>query len=191
MRALFWFSIGTALSCCVGLWLLWDAVPLLLAGALLLAGSLAVLSRRFRWLRRAAAAALGLLLGSCLLLFLQRIYYEPLLALDEQTLPIVLTAKADSVPGLYSQSVRAEMKIGGKRYCVQAYLGDGQTAQAGNILRGDFRIRVTLPGGSKQNAVSFGRGIFAQLSTKGAIAIEAGQENRLRYLPQRLGARAK
>lgn len=95
------------------------------------------------------------------------------------------------MPGLYSQSVRAEMKIGGKRYCVQAYLGDGQTAQAGNILRGDFRIRVTLPGGSKQNAVSFGRGIFAQLSTKGAIAIEAGQENRLRYLPQRLGARAK
>ena len=191
MRALFWFSIGAALSCCVGLWLLWDAVPLLLAGALLLAGSLAVLSRRFRWLRRAAAAALGLLLGSCLLLTLQRTYYEPLLALDEQTLPIVLTAKADSVPGQYSQSVRAEMKIGGKRYCVQAYLGDGQTAQAGNILRGDFRIRVTLPGGSKQNAVSFGRGIFAQLSTKGAIAIEAGQENRLRYLPQRLGARAK
>lgn len=191
MRALFWFSIGAALSCCVGLWLLWDAVPLLLAGALLLAGSLAVLSRRFRWLRRAAAAALGLLLGSCLLLTLQRTYYEPLLALDEQTLPIVLTAKADSVPGLYSQSVRAEMKIGGKCYCVQAYLGDGQTAQAGNILRGDFRIRVTLPGGSKQNAVSFGRGIFAQLSTKGAVAIEAGQENRLRYLPQRLGARAK
>lgn len=191
MRALFWFSIGAALSCCVGLWLLWDAVPMLLAGALLLAGSLAVLSRRFRWLRRAAAAALGLLLGSCLLLTSQRTYYEPLLALDEQTLPIVLTAKADSVPGLYSQSVRAEMKIGGKRYCVQAYLGDGQTAQAGNILRGDFRIRVTLPGGSKQNAVSFGRGIFAQLSTKGAIAIEAGQENRLRYLPQRLGALAK
>ena len=64
MRALFWFSMGAALSCCVGLWLLWDAVPLLLAGALLLAVSLAVLSRRFRWLRRAAAAALGLLLGS-------------------------------------------------------------------------------------------------------------------------------
>ena len=62
MRALFWFSMGAALSCCVGLWLLWDAVPLLLAGALLLAVSLAVLSRRFRWLRRAAAAALGLLL---------------------------------------------------------------------------------------------------------------------------------
>ena len=81
MRALFWFSIGAALSCCVGLWLLWDAVPMLLAGALLLAGSLAVLSRRFRWLRRAAAAALGLLLGSCLLLTLQRTYYEPLLAL--------------------------------------------------------------------------------------------------------------
>ena len=40
MRALFWFSMGAALSCCVGLWLLWDAVPLLLAGALLLAVSL-------------------------------------------------------------------------------------------------------------------------------------------------------
>lgn len=93
MRALFWFSMGAALSCCVGLWLLWDAVPLLLAGALLLAGSLAVLSRRFRWLRRAAAAALGLLLGSCLLLTLQRTYYEPLLALDEQTLPIVLVGQ--------------------------------------------------------------------------------------------------
>lgn len=191
MRTLFWFSIGTALSCGVGLRLLWDAMPLFLACALLLAVSLAGLSLRFRWLRRAAAAAFGILLGSCLLGLQQRNDYAPLLALDGQTLPVTLTAQADSVPGLYSQSVRAEMNIGGKRYSVQAYLGDGQKAQAGNILRGDFRIRVTLPGGSKQNTVSSGRGIFAQLSPKGDIAIEAGQEKEIHYLPQRLGARAK
>ena len=191
MRTLFWFSIGAALSCGVGLRLLWDALPLFLVCALLLAVSLTGLSLRFRWLRRAAAAAFGILLGGCLLGLQQRNDYAPLLALDGQTLPATMTAQADSVPGLYSQSVRAEMKIGGKRYCVQAYLGDGQTAKAGNILRGDFRIRVTLPGGSKQNTVSSGRGIFAQLSPKGDIAIEAGQEKEIRYLPQRLGARAK
>ena len=191
MRGLFWFSIGAALSCCVGLWLLWDAVPLLLAGALLLAASLAGLSLRFRWLRRAASAALGLLLGSCLLIFLQRTYYSPLLSLDEQILPVVLTAQADSVPGQYSQSVRAEMKVGGKRYTVQAYLGDGQSAQAGNTLEGDFQIRVMLPGGSKENTVYSGRGIFARLSPKGHISIEPGQAGALRFLPQRLGARAR
>ena len=191
MRWLFWFTIGAALSCCLGLWLLWDAVPLLLAGALLLSASLPVLSRRFRWLRRASAAAQGLLLGGCLLLSLQKMYYEPLIGLDEQTLPVVLTAQADSVPGQYSQSVRAEMKIGGKHYCVQAYLGGGQTAKAGNTLQGDFQIRVTLPGGARENTVYSGRGIFAQLSPKGDISIEDGQAGTLPYLPQRLGARAR
>lgn len=191
MRRLFWFSIGVALSCALLLWRLWDGSMVLFGLTLLLGTAAAWLSGRFRWVRYPAAVLLGMALGSGLLLCLQRTYYTPLLSLDGQTLPAALVAQADSVPGQYGQSVRAEMESGGRRYSVRAYLGEGQTAKAGDVLRGSFKIQVTLPGGSKENTVHTGRGIFAMVSPKGDVSIETGQENSLRYLPQRLGAAAK
>lgn len=191
MRRLFWFSMGFALSCALLVLLLWDHGAVCFAILLFLCLPLAALSRRAKWARFPFAVLLGMALGSGLLLFLQKIYYAPLLRLDGQTLPVTLTAQADSVPGQYSEMVRAEMKIGSRRYTVRAFLGAGQTARAGNVLRGDFKLQATLPGGSKENSVHSGRGILALASPKGEISVETGQEGSARYLPQRLGAAAR
>lgn len=191
MRRLFWFSIGAALSCALLVWLLWDYSAVLFGVTLLLGAASVRLSGKYRWVRYPAAVLLGMVLGSGVLLFLQRTCYAPLLALDGKTVPAALVAQTDSVPGQYSDTVKAQMEINGKRYTVRAYLGEGQTAKAGDILEGAFQIKVTLPGGSKENAVNYGRRVFALASPKSPVRIDGTRENSLRYLPQRLGAAAK
>lgn len=189
MRRLVWFTLGFSGAAGVLLGALWSAAVPVCAAAVLAAASVTLLSLRFRPLVVGKHILWGFALGAGLCLFLQRTDYLPLLELDGTEQPLTLVCQTDSAQGRYSQSVDAELTYGGKAYTVRAYLGAGQTARAGETLEGTFRLKVTLPGGSKEGYYP-GIGVFALASPRGEIAVLPAEKS-LSTLPSRLAAGAK
>ena len=190
MRKLFWFTAGFAAACALVMGPLWEHTAVLLLAALGLLAAVGLTAFFFKKAARGIPGFLGLALGAAFLLLLQNAYYRPLLPLEETVQTVTMTAEADSVPGQYSHSVRARLRVNGQEYTVRAYLGDGQTARAGDTLTGAFRLRLTLPGCSKAGGTYAGSGILALASPKGEIQITPGSAG-WRTVPYRLAANAR
>ena len=149
MRKLFRFTLGFAGALGCILWLCWEKSAWVCAAGWAAAMGLLLLSHWAPYSKRLFAAALGFALGASLVFGLQKTYYEPLLALDDTVREVEVLCRENSAPGQYSHSVRGDLRYNGKTYPVRLYLPEGMTARAGDNVSGPFRLRVTLPGGSR------------------------------------------
>ena len=189
MRKLFRFTLGFAGALGCILWLCWEKSAWVCAAGWAAAMGLLLLSHWAPYSKRLFAAALGFALGASLVFGLQKTYYEPLLALDDTVREVEVLCRENSAPGQYSHSVRGDLRYNGKTYPVRLYLPEGMTARAGDKVSGPFRLRVTLPGGSRAGGTYPGSGIFLLASPKGEASVCPGKRT-LRTFPQRLAAGA-
>ena len=159
-----------------------------LAGAALVLTAL--LSLRFQRLRVPAAVFLGAVLASSWLLVLQRCYYAPFYELDDRTVSgeVLLTEKP--VSSDYGFQATGSLNWQGKQYPVLVYLKEA-SQEPGNILEGSFRVRLTLPGGSKEDTYHPGNRVLALVNAKGEIRTLPGEAGSIRFFPGRLADRMK
>ena len=159
-----------------------------LAGAALVLTAL--LSLRFQRLRVPAAVFLGAVLASSWLLVLQRCYYAPFYELDDRTVSgeVLLTEKP--VSSDYGFQATGSLNWQGKQYPVLVYLKEA-SQEPGNILKGSFRVRLTLPGGSKEDTYHPGNRVLALVNAKGEIRTLPGEAGSIRFFPGRLADRMK
>lgn len=150
----------------------------------------ALLSLRFQKLRVPAVIFLGAVLASSWLLVLQRCYYAPFYELDDRTISgeVLLTEKP--VSSDYGFQATGSLNWQGKQYPVLVYLKEG-SPEPGNILKGSFRIRLTLPGGSKEDTYHPGNRVLALVTAKGEIQTLPGKAGSIRFFPGRLAGRMK
>ena len=159
-----------------------------LAGAALVLTAL--LSLRFQRLRVPAAVFLGAVLASSWLLVLQRCYYAPFYELDDRTVSgeVLLTEKP--VSSDYGFQATGSLNWQGKQYPVLVYLKEA-SQEPGNILKGSFRVRLTLPGGSKEDTYHPGNRVLALVNAKGEIRTLPGEAGSIRFFPGQLADRMK
>lgn len=189
MRKLTWFTVGFAAGCglCVGV--LWGSslLPLLLYGLVSCLFCL-VLSRRNDLFRVPAVLLLGLAAAAGWFGVYREVYLLPLNSLDGQVLPLRLTAVDQWEKTDYGWSVEAVADLEGKPYRLRAFLNEIPLAP-GEVLEGDFRLRLTTPGGRKDSADYRADGLFLTASQKGDSHITSGES--IWFLPARLASEAK
>lgn len=190
MRRLAFLALGFAGAMFALTGVLWEYSGYFcgLAGAALVLTAL--LSLWFQRLRVPAAVFLGAVLASSWLLVLQRCYYAPFYELDDRTVSgeVLLTEKP--VSSDYGFQATGSLNWQGKQYPVLVYLKEA-SQEPGNILEGSFRVRLTLPGGSKEDAHHPGNRVLALVNAKGEIRTLPGEAGSIRFFPGRLADRMK
>ena len=191
MRKLAWFTLGFALGMLGLTTALWGLSPWL--GLVLLAlGALASLaSRRRSWLSVPAAVLLGVAAAWGWMGLVQARFYRPLEILDGQTGTAEILALDYGEKTDYGQQVKGRIYLEGKGYTLGAYLKEDTPVEPGNLLTGEFRFRLTLPGGEKESSYAASSGIFLRATARSATAVEPGQAGSLRFFPKRLAKRMK
>lgn len=190
MRRLAFLALGFAGAMFALTGVLWEYSGYFcgLAGAALVLTAL--LSLRFQKLRVPAAVFLGAVLASSWLLVLQRCYYAPFYELDDRTVSgeVLLTEKP--VSSDYGFQATGSLNWQGKQYPVLVYLKEA-SQEPGNILEGSFRVRLTLPGGSKEDTYHPGNRVLALVNAKGEIRTLPGEAGSIRFFPGQLADRMK
>lgn len=191
MRKLAWFTLGFALGMLGLTTVLWGLSPWL--GLVLLAlGALASLaSRRRSRLSIPAAVLLGVAAAWGWMGLVQARFYTPLKILDGQIGTAEILALDYGEETDYGQQVKGRIYLEGKGYTLRACLKEGLPVEPGNRLTGEFRFRLTLPGGEKESGYDAASGIFLRATARSATAVEPGQAGSLRFFPQRLAKRMK
>lgn len=184
MRKLMWFTIGFALACGLCVYTLPNApiIPAMAIAALLFAVTW-ITSQTWKWLRRIALTAIGMMMSLWLFLGFQLLYAEPIQMVDGGTYSVTLTASDHSYATDYGIGVDCTARIAGRTVKLRAYLDGSEAVQPGDTLSGNFRLRMTTPGGEKESAYHSGSGTFLLAYQSGQITRQEGDSGDLRYFP--------
>lgn len=172
MRRLCWFTVGAAIAALSSIYLFWEADRnFILLGTLVLFLASVFAGVKFRRIRLMIPLSLGLLAGFLWFAVYQNTYISPIRSLDGQTVPLEIEVSTFSEESRYSMTCDGRLFYSGKTYKVRVYFSDDVSAKPGDILRSDFRLRLTAPGAQKESAYYQGNGIFLVASQKGDCSV--------------------
>ena len=177
MRKLMWFTLGFSAACflCAYLWLtegLW--IPALITASLF-AGTW-ILSRKFKWIRCAAAVFLGCAAGFLWFQIYSGSYLSQVCLYDGQTRNISAYCTDYGYETDYGTAVEVITEISGKPVRMKVYLDETREIKPADLLSGEFRFRVTTPDGSSAPTAHQGRGIFLLAYQEGDVEIKLPQQ---------------
>lgn len=193
MRKLVWLTIGFCLSCFLFVYKLWNAQLLgwILIPAVL-AATCGYFGRNQKQCAEAAWILLGISIGMGWFSFYQKKILLPLQEYDGETRFLSIRAVDYSEPSRYSSMVEGSVKLAGKNYRVLVYLNDlDDDLNPGDRIEGNFRLRVTAPGGLKESSYYQGQKIFLIASLKGEGKVLPLGKAQLRDYPAILRHRMK
>lgn len=191
MRKLLWFSIGFGAACGIGAYFLTDNVLPLCVLTLILCVGMFLAAKRWPWIRRAAFALLGCLMGLMWFALFQRYYLLPAVSLDGVTVNTTVTASDYSFDTTYGTAVDGAVELEGKSYQVRVYINGKKEIRPGDILSGAFRLRYTAPGGREDATYHAGKGIFLLGYESEAVEIVRQAENTVRFYASELAHKIK
>ncbi len=182
MRRLVWFAIGICAGCAMGVYAFGGEMFLWIS----LAVAMAVVSVLYFCKKKLGLILLGLALG----LLYTSVYYGLYLSgtgkYDGQAFETVITATDYSQQTDYGIQTEGKISLDGKTYCVRIYINEQLQVEPGDELKGNFLLRLTAPGGSKELSYYQGEGVWFIAYARGEITVAEGKGEDIRYLPQRL-----
>jgi len=172
MRKLMWFTIGFTIAAAVGSYVLALQWYFLAAGvsAVLLGGSLGLMLR-FPKMRIVAMVCFGCIIGFCFQVGFDLVYLSTARASDQQTLSVSIYATDYSYETEYGGAVEGRVELNGKDYKVKAYLPEKTVMAPGDWINGDFELKCTLPGCTKESIYYRGDGIFLLAYPKSELSV--------------------
>jgi len=174
MRKLMWFAIGFTAACTAGVYLL-SGPWYLLIGLFCLIGCLSMLFLRTKPAKIAAVALMGCLVGFSWLWVYDCLYLSNARSYDEETVQITVTATDYSfLPG-FGQAFDGRVELDGISYQVRCYLNEDISVAPGDVVQGEFKLRYTADGGSREPTYHQGKGIFLLASQKKTVTVTVGQ----------------
>lgn len=178
MRKLMWFTIGFGAVCAICA-RMWDVSGLVGIAAGLAAVSLgsALTLRRKLWARKLAAALLGAALGLAWFTGYQSLYLAPARAADGETFSVTAQCTDYGYATDYGIAVDAVTELEGKTYRVRLYFNGEPVLEPGDCVRGEFRFRLTVPGGEEDMTHHGGKGIFLLGYQQSDAQLAKGEKN--------------
>ena len=158
MRKLMWFAIGFTAACAVGIYLL-SGIWLLLLGVFCLLGCLGMLFLRTKPAQITTVILLGCVIGFSWLWGYDCLYLSNARSYDQQTVQITVAASDYSfLPG-YGQAFDGWTELDGISYQVRCYLNEDISVSPGDVVEGEFQLRFTADGASREPTYHQGKGI--------------------------------
>lgn len=161
MRKLMWFSIGFTAACGIGAYLLTGAWLLLLsvpaaAGAVVFL----LMSGKRKNLRIPVVILIGCFTG-LLWFFIYDVHYiSTARAYDSQTVTASVEITDYSYETDYGVAADGRIALENKTFRTRIYLYRQEPLSPGDIVTGDFHLRLTADGGAKESTYHQGEGIF-------------------------------
>ncbi len=183
MRKLMWFVIGFGGACafcsyCYVSWILWAFL-----GCLLLGLGLAFCSRFAGMLAQLALVILGISLGFGWFWCQDSAYLSKARLLDQQTVPVTVTVTDFGYETDYGTAADGRITIDGRNYRVRFYLKQETKLYPGYTVTGDFYLRYTALGGSREATSHPGEGIYLLLYQRSEIYVYEREDIPARYYP--------
>ncbi len=182
MRRLMWFSLGFAISCGLGAW----SIPFSVWIPVLLWVLLFVLSRKWEQLKPGMMLVLGCLAGSLWFGLYSQAYLAPAVQADGLVLDAEIQITDYSQESTYGCAATGVVSLEGRTYQVWTYVNDMDMLEPGDTLSGQFRFRVTTPGGEEEMTYHSGKGIFLVASQRGEAAVGRAEQEHWRCAAARL-----
>lgn len=155
MRWLMWFTVGFAAACAAGVYL---GIGMVLAVAVVIAIPLFFLQSRFA--KIAAIVLLGLSVGSVWLWGHDSLYLQAAKEYDGQTVATEAVISDYSYQTDYGIAADADIRLSGKQFRVRIYISGAESLSPGDIVRGEFRIRLTTDDSIQGATYHQGDGVF-------------------------------
>lgn len=182
MRKLMWFSIGFAIACALGVWVLPVQFVILSAIA---SGILALIGFKAN-IRRPATVLLGCCVGLAWFVFIQHYYLIPAHAMDGTTIETTVTATGYSYETDYGVGVDGEFDWNGKQYKIRLYVDSQEEICPGDTITGTFKLRYTAPGGMRDPTYHSGEGILFLGYERGSAQLRKAAQDAVMNLGVRL-----
>lgn len=161
MRKLMWFTIGFALACILGAYVL-SGLFLLIPAVLSVIACIFCYANREKHIRYAIAGVifLGCLIGALWMLLFDGFYISQARACDGTKQPQSIEITDYSETTDYGVAARGRMTFDNKDYKVMVYLPIYTELKPGDRVEGEMRLRVTADGGENVSTHHQGKGIF-------------------------------
>ena len=150
MRKLMWFTIGYALACALGTYLLRDGGVLAAGAACLLSSLILLWFRAHPAVKRVLVLLMGCGLGSLAFFGYEQMVLSPIAALDGQTVPITVRVTGYSWETDYGSAADGVTELNGREYKIRFYLNDVQELTPGDTVQMQAKLRLTDEGGSRE-----------------------------------------
>ena len=150
MRKLLWFTIGYAIACGLGTYLLRGSA-ILPAGAVCLLLLLGLL--RFREHpagKRCMVLALGCAIGCAAFFGYEWVVLRPAAAMDGETVEVTIRATGYHWETEYGIACDGRMELGGRDYEVRFYINEDIDLEPGDLVRTRAKLRLTDEGGQQE-----------------------------------------
>ena len=185
MRKLMWFTIGYALSCAMGTYLLRGNGMLLAALICLLAAAGLLKFREHPVFKRGMVLALGCAVG-CLAFFgYEWFVLEPIQGLDQEKTDLTIRVRDYSWDTEYGCAADGVTELAGREYKVRFYLNEPQTLKPGDTVTMIASLRLTDEGGAKEPTFHRTSGILLLAYQRGDAEGQPHTGEKLRDLPAR------
>ena len=182
MRKLMWFTMGYALSCALGTYLL-RGRGLLLIFALCALGALALVKfREHPVFRRGMVLLLGCAVGALAFFGYEYALLRPAGMVDSETVPVTIRATGYSWPTQYGVGCDGEMELHGRTYKVRFYRNETEALEPGDVVTMSAQLRLTDEGGDREPTFHRTSGILLLAYPRGD-SVAADGEPELRDLP--------
>ena len=182
MRKLMWFTMGYALSCALGTYLL-RGRGLLLIFALCALGTLALVKFREHPLFRCGMVLLvGCAVGALAFFGYEYAVLRPAGMVDGETVPVTIRATGYSWPTQYGTGCDGEMELAGRTYKVRFYRNETEALEPGDVVTMSAQLRLTDEGGDREPTFHRTSGILLLAYPRGD-SLAADGEPELRDLP--------
>ncbi len=182
MRRLVWLAIGICCGCALGVYAFENAalIPIAITEA--------VLSVVFLCLRqkKIGLVLFGFALGLSYTALYNSFYLSGTEVYDGKTVNATITLTDYSQSTGYGFRAEGEIGLDGQTYRVLLYHNQPGQYAPGDVLEGEFLLRLTAPGGSKETSYYQGQGVWFMVYTRDDITVLKGDPSAIRYLPQRL-----
>ena len=182
MRKLMWFTIGYALSCAVGTYLVRDSRLLILAavfGLLALAG---FFFRAHPVGKRAGMLFLGTMVGFLAFSVYAQLVLRPAAIMDGKEAEVAIRVTGYSWETEYGVAADGELELSGRTYKVRFYVNEDRKLEPGDVVRINAQLRLTDEGGVQEPTFHRTQGTLLLAYPRGEPTVEEGEVS-LRDLP--------
>ncbi len=183
MRKIMWFTIGYAIACGLGTYLVRDS-GILLAGAVCLLLLLGLI--RFREhpvVKRGLVVLLGCAVGCGVFFGYEWLVLQPAAALDGQAVEVTIRATGYSWETKYGVACDGVMELNDRDYKVRFYLNEDRTVEPGDLVRTRAKLRLTDEGGQQEPTFHRTSGVLLLAYQRGDDLILEETPRSLKELP--------
>lgn len=180
MRRIVYLALGFAAACGLSLYSDRWEIRLIGTGLVLLLGILA--ERKPGAVRRFLVSLLGCALGFAWFGGYTAHHVQPISDLDGETVECAIRVSDYSRETDYGSAVDGTIHMGGNPYRVTVYLKQVREVKPGDIMTGQFRLRVTAQTGEDPSSYYQGKGVFLLAYQKDELGLSS-EECALRDVP--------